>query len=234
MIANTLPPTSPFAVMVSDDGETEPEPESDSWPQPQSPSDSDVSVGKERGPGQAFSTIVSLPTPEPLPRPKPTWWSEAWEMLDGIQSEDMRIGYLTPMSGEEFRYKCESDVHAIDLCRTRSVIDPITGESRLATEQDDENRVVGGVMWSDEAITMSADYGKGSNPNGMHIHHLKRMLECVPNGRGLTLHTTSEFLVEEGERSREWVHAAGLEMLGTKCIVIGRIPLDTWRITGSS
>jgi hypothetical protein len=71
-------------------------------------------------------------------------------MLDGIQSEDMRFGYLTPMSREEFRYRCASDVHAIDLYCTRSIIDPITGESRLATEQDDENQVVGGVLWSDE------------------------------------------------------------------------------------
>jgi hypothetical protein len=54
---------------------------------------------------------------------------------------------------------------------------------------------------------MSAAYGKGSNTNGIHLHHLKRMLECIPNSRGLTLHTTSEFLVEEGEKFREWVQS---------------------------
>jgi hypothetical protein len=41
----------------------------------------------------------------------------------------------------------------------------------------------------------------------MHLHHLKRMLECVPNGRGLTLHTTSEFLVEEGKKFRGWAES---------------------------
>jgi hypothetical protein len=111
------------------------------------------------------------------------------------------------MSGEEFCYRCESDVHAIDEYCTRSVTDPTTGESRLAREQDDENQVVCGVLWSDEAITMSATYGKGLNPNGMHLHHLKKMLECVPNGRGLTLHTTSEFLAEEGDKFRIWVQS---------------------------
>jgi hypothetical protein len=180
--STALPSTSPFAVVLSDDDTEE---ETISWPQPAE----DVPTIKEKGPAQALPTIVPLPTPKPLPRSKPTWWSEAWEMLDGIQSEDARIGYLTPMSGEEFRYKCESDVQAIDLYYSRSLIDSDTGESRLATEQDDENQVIAGVLWSDEAITMSAVYGKGSDPNGLHFHHLKRMFECVTNGRGLTLHT---------------------------------------------
>jgi hypothetical protein len=113
--------------MLSDDGEPETEPVSDGSPQPQSPPVSDAP--EEKG-------IVSLPTPEtpPIPKARPVWWSEAWEVLDRIESDDPRIGYLTQMSREEFRYKCESNVHAIDLYCTRSVVDPVTGESRPATE----------------------------------------------------------------------------------------------------
>jgi hypothetical protein len=196
---SALPPTSPFAVMLSDDGEQETEPESDGQPQPQSPSESDVP--EERGPAQTFPTIVSIPTPGLPPRPKtrPTWWSEAWEMSDGIESEDPRIGYLSPMSGEEFRLKCESDVHAIDLYCSRQ------------DEQNEENQVVGGVMWSDEAIILSVAHGKGHNRNEIHLQHLRKMLDCVPNGLGLTLHTTSEFLVEEREKFRGWVESGRIQ-----------------------
>jgi 2,4-dienoyl-CoA reductase-like NADH-dependent reductase (Old Yellow Enzyme family) len=37
------------------------------------------------------------------------------------------------------------------------------------------------------------------------------MLERVPNGRGLTLHTTSEFLVAEGEKFRGWVESGSIQ-----------------------
>jgi hypothetical protein len=109
------------------------------------------------------------------------------------------------MSGEEFRYKCESYIHAIDQYCSRSLIDPVTGESRTAEEQDNENQLVAGVMWSDEAITLSAVTGKGCDPYERHLHHLKKMLEVCPTGRGPTLHTTSEMLVREGEKFRGWV-----------------------------
>jgi hypothetical protein len=191
-LAPALPPTSPFSIMPSDEEEPATEPESDGWPQPRFSSESE---SEEKGPEQAFPTIVSLPTPElpPSPKVRPNWWSEAWEMLDGIESEDTWIGYLTPMSVEAFRYKCESDVHAIDLYCTRQ------------DEDDEENQVVGGVMWSDEAITFSAAYGKGKDRNEIHLHNLRKMLDCILNGRGLTMHRTSEFLVAEGEKSRGWV-----------------------------
>jgi hypothetical protein len=52
--------------------------------------------------------------------------------------------------------------------------------------------------------------GKGTDPNEMHLHHLKRMLDCVPNGRGLTLHTTFEFLVTEGEKFRGWIERGAI------------------------
>jgi hypothetical protein len=115
-------------------------------------------------------------------------------MLDGIESEDPRIGYLTPMSGEE-----SSDVHAIGLYCSRQ------------NEQDGENQVVGGVMSSDEAVTLSVAHGKGHNRNEIHLQHLRKMLDYVPNGLGLTLHTTSEFLVEEGEKSRGWVESGRIQ-----------------------
>jgi hypothetical protein len=185
--------TPGFQQTLRDEGESEVTAtvtESDSWP---TPIDEGSDVEK-KGPAQLFPTIVSFqpPEPEPLPRPKPTWWSDAWEMLDGMESESPLCQYMIPMSGEAFRHKCESDIHAIDLYCSRSVIDPVTGESRLANEQDDENQVVGGVMWSDEAITMSAVCRKGQDPFEIDLHHLKKMLEVVPNGRRITLHTTSE------------------------------------------
>jgi hypothetical protein len=197
-LAPALPPTSPFAIMLNNEEEPTTEPESDGWPQPQSPSERE---SEEKGPAQTFPTIVSLPAPDlpPSPKVRPTWWSEAWEMLDGIESEDTRIGYLTPMSEEEFRYKCESDVHAIDLYCTRP------------DDQDEENQVVGGVMWSDEAITSSAVCGKGRSRDAIHLQNLKRMLDCIPNGRGLTIHTTSEYLVTEGEKFRGWVECGRIQ-----------------------
>jgi hypothetical protein len=159
-------------------------------------------------------TIVSLPTPEPLPRPKPTWWSEPWDMLDGIQPEES-LGYLTPMCGAEFRFKCESDIHAIDLYCTRSIIDPITGESRLAEVQDDENQVVAGVMWCDEPITLSAVYGKGYDPNGLYLSHQRRMLDICPAGRGITLRTTSALFDRRRDEvqgtNRKWIPWRGME-----------------------
>jgi hypothetical protein len=136
--------------------------------------------------------------------------SDSWEILDGIESESHLCHYLTPMSGEEFRYKCESDIHAIDLYCSRSVIDPATGESRMANEQDDENQVVAGVMWSDEAITMSVVCRKGQDPYGICLHHLKKMLEVCLARRGLTLHTTSELLVTESEKFRGWVESGAI------------------------
>jgi hypothetical protein len=184
----------PVDAAYSDDAVSE----SDTQPAP--PEDEET---EEKGPAQMFPAIVSLPTSEPLPRPKPTWWSDAWEMLDGIQSESSVRDYLIPVSGEEFRVRCESDVHAIDLYCSRSVIDPVTGESRLANEQDDENQVVTGVMWSDEVITMSAVYGKGRDPNELHLLHLKRMLDACPANHAFFLHTSSEFLLTEGEKFRE-------------------------------
>jgi hypothetical protein len=131
-------------------------------------------------------------------------------MLDGIRSESAIRGYLILMSGEEFRIRCESDVHAMDLYCSRSVIDPITGGSRLAEEQNDENQVVAGVMWSDEAVTMSAVYGKGCDPNGLHLAYLKKMLDACPVNRALTLHTTSEFLRTEGAKFRELIESGSL------------------------
>jgi hypothetical protein len=200
---------SPLDVAFSDDAD------SDSEIQPiqlDTQNEAQISTPEieEKGPAQTFPTIVSLPTPEPLPRPKPTWWSEAWEMLDGIQSESQLRNSLTPMSGEEFRLKCGSDVHAIDLYCSRSVIDPITGESRLADEQDDERQVVTGVMWSDEAITKSVVYGKGRDPNELDLLHLKKMLDACPADRAFTLHTSSEFLLVEGEKFRELVESGSL------------------------
>jgi hypothetical protein len=83
VVTLALPPTSPFAEMLSDEGESEVTAtvtESDSWP---TPSD-EGSDTEKKGPAQLFPTAVSLrtPEPEPLPRSKPTWWSDAWEMLD--------------------------------------------------------------------------------------------------------------------------------------------------------
>jgi hypothetical protein len=162
--------------MLSDSDE---EP-SDAWVAPATDSEGEDS----KGPAHLFPTIVSLPTPlvEPVQKVKPLWWSEAWDMLDGIESDDLRIRYVVPMSGEHFVVKCESDVHAIDNYCSRTVHDEESGESRIAEEQDDMHQVVCGVMRSGEAITFSATYGKGSNPNERYLHHLKRMLEAVPNG----------------------------------------------------
>jgi hypothetical protein len=120
-------------------------------------------------------------------------------MLDGIESEDIRIGYLPPMSGEAFRYKCKSDVHTMDIYCTRQ------------DENYDENQVVGGVMWSDEATTFSAAYGKEKDQNEIHLHNLTKMLDCIPNGRGLTMHTTSGFLVAEGGKFRGWVECGRVQ-----------------------
>jgi hypothetical protein len=147
-------------------------------------------------------------------------------MLEGIESEDPRIEYVVPRSGEHFLIKCESDAHAIDNYCSRTVYDADSGETRLANEFDDEHQVVCGVMWSDEVITLSSTYGRGANPNETYLHHLKRLLQAVPNGRGLILHTSSEFLLEEGEKFRQWVksgriaevynqmHSAWREILG--------------------
>jgi hypothetical protein len=195
------PIVPPLGVLFSDDAEN------DSEAQPtqldvQNDAQASTPETEGRPPAQLFPTIVSLPTPEPLPKPKPQWWSEAWDMLEGIQSEDQRIGILTPVCGDEFRLKCESDIHAIDVYCSQPVFDPVTSESRSATEEDDEFQVAAGVMWSDEVITMSAVYGKGRDPNDMHVHHLKKIVDLCPAGRGLTLHTSSEFLRTEGEKFR--------------------------------
>jgi hypothetical protein len=200
-----LPKSSPFSVVMSDSEETSDEESSNPWPAPATDSENE----DRKGPAQLFPTIVSLPTPpvEPARKERPLWWTDAWDMLDGIESEDLPIEYVVPMSGEHFVVKCESDVHAIDNYCSRTVVDAVTGESRLAIEEDDQHQVVCGVMWSDEAITLSATYGKGANPNERYLHHLKRLLDAVPNGRGLTLHTSSEFLLEEGEKFRQWVQS---------------------------
>jgi hypothetical protein len=113
------------------------------------------------------------------------------------------------MSGEEFRLKCESDVHASDLYCSRSVLDPVTGESRLAEERD-ENQVVAGLMWSDEAITMSAVCAKGRSLDGLFLLHLKRMLDASPSNGAFTLHTSSAFLRTEGEKFRELIERGEL------------------------
>jgi hypothetical protein len=190
----TAPPEAPLDVLFSADvSESEPESQSDAQTrEPNTDDETHVQV----------PTIVSLPTPEPLPKQKPQWWSEAWDMLDGIQSESRFWPYLVPMSGAELRLKCESDIHAIDVYCSRSILDPNTGESRMANEQDEENQVVTGVMWSDEAITMSAVYGKSRDPNDMFVAHLKKMLDLCPAGHVLTLHPTSAFLKTKGEKFR--------------------------------
>jgi hypothetical protein len=138
---------------------------------------------------------------------KPQWWTEAWDMLDGIESEDPRVDYLEQVDGVHFLAKCESDIHAIDNYCSRTVADPVSGEERLAQESDDMHQTVCGAIWSDEVITFSATCGKGADPNERFLHHLKRMLQVVPNGRGLTLHTSSEFLLEEGEKFRSWIQS---------------------------
>jgi hypothetical protein len=170
------------------------------------------SVEEEKGPAQLFPTIVSLPTPEPEPLPsqKPAWWTEAWDILDGIRSEHTIPRNLIPMSPEEFSYRCNSDVHAIDQYCTRSIIDPDTGESRLAGEADDENQVVTGVIWSDEAITMSDVHGKGRDPDELFLAHLKKMLDLCPNHGAFYMYSASEFLVTEGSKFREWVESDSL------------------------
>jgi hypothetical protein len=72
---------------------------------------------------------------------------------------------------------------------------------------DDMHQTVCGAIWSDEVITLSATCGKGVDPNERFLHHLKCILQLVPNGRGITLHTSSEFLLEEGEKFRQWVQS---------------------------
>jgi hypothetical protein len=191
--------------MLSDSEDTSEEESSNPWPPPATtPESSD-----EKGPAQLFPTIVSLPTPPaaPVQQEKPLWWTEAWEMLDGIESVDPRIGYVEPVDGEHFLAECESDIHAIDNYCSRTVFDTASGEGRLAQESDDMYQTVCGVIWSDEVITFSSIGGKGADPNERYLHHLKCMLQVVPNGRGLTLHTSCEFLLEEGEKFRSWVQS---------------------------
>jgi hypothetical protein len=195
-----LPVSSPFATMLSDSADSADEEESSNpWPAPVT---TDSEGDDEKGAAQNFPTIVSLPTPLPvlIPEEKPTWRSDAWEMLLGIESEDQRIGHLKPVSPETFRIKCESDVHAIDLHCSRP------------DENDEINQVVGGVMWSDEVITLSVAYSrKFRSQEETHLHNLKRMLDCIPNGCGLTTHTKSELLVTEGEKFRGWVESGQIQ-----------------------
>jgi hypothetical protein len=134
-------------------------------------------------------------------------------MLDGIESEDPRCGYVEPVCGAHFLEKCQSDIHAIDNYCSRPVYDEQSGESYIAQEDDEVQQSVCGVLWSDEVITLSAIGGKGANPNERYLHHLKKMLEAVPNGRGLTLHTSSEFLLEEGEKFRLWVQSGQIDQV---------------------
>jgi hypothetical protein len=200
-----LPESSPYSVMLSDSEETtDDEPQ---FPQPVSTPDSENEDRK--GPAQLFPTIVSLPTApiEPVRVERPQWWTEAWNMLDGIESEDPRIGYVVPVEGRCFEPKCESDCHAIDRYCSRFAVDAVTGETRNATREDDQQQVVCGAMWTDEVITLSATCGKGCDPDERYLHHLKMLLSAVPNGRALTLHTSSEFLFQEGEKFRQWVQS---------------------------
>jgi hypothetical protein len=151
--APALPESSPFSVMLSDSDEVSEEESSNPWPAPATDSENE----DKKGPAQLFPTIVSLPTPPaaPVHQAKPLWWTEAWDMLDGIESEDLRVEYLVPVCGEHFLARCESDIHAIDNYCSRTVYDEESGESRIAEEQDDMQQTVCGVMWSDEVITLS-------------------------------------------------------------------------------
>jgi ribonuclease HI len=203
-----LPATSPFAVVLSDSSDSDiaisDEESSNPWPAPATTPDS----ADEKGKAQLFPTIASLPTPAPTPevQERPQWWTEAWDMLEGIESEDQRKGYLRPVDGVHFLARCESDIHEIDNYCSRTVVEA-SGAERLAQEADDMHQTVCGAIWSDEVITLSATCGKGVDPNERFLHHLKCILQLVPNGRGITLHTSSEFLLEEGEKFRQWVQS---------------------------
>jgi hypothetical protein len=153
--APALPETSPFSVMLSDPDTAEVSEEESSGPWPEKTPTADSENEDRKGPAQLFPTIVSLPTPSvtPVPQEKPPWWTEAWEMLDGIESEDPRCRYVEPVCGAHFLEKCQSDIHAIDNYCSRSVYDEQTGESRIAQEDDEVQQSVCVVMWSDEVIT---------------------------------------------------------------------------------
>jgi hypothetical protein len=69
-------------------------------------------------------------------------------------------------------------------------------------ENDEENQVVGGVMWSDEAITFSAAHEKGGNRNEIHLQNLSNLRK---------MHTISEFLAVEGEKFRGWVECGRVQ-----------------------
>jgi hypothetical protein len=60
---------------------------------------------------------------------------------------------------------------------------------------------------------MSAVYGKGRDVNDMHVHHLKKVFDLCPGRRGLTLHSSSEFLRTEGDKFRGLVESVGPDSL---------------------
>jgi hypothetical protein len=190
---------SAVASDVASDNESEIEIESDTQPQPPESGDE---VRSKHSFISAFDhgfRPPAPPPPEPVIPARPSWWAAPWEKLEqeALPGTLLIPQVLCPL---QFKELATSDIRAIDMYRSETEIDPVTGEKITGREGYDLFHGVTGVVSSDEYVTLSRSVGYNCNDENMLLANAAAMMSLVPQGQLLALHTCSSWLATEFQK----------------------------------
>jgi hypothetical protein len=107
----------------------------------------------------------------------------------------------------EFREQVDSNVRALDFYGSRKKINPNTGEETVGGDGSDLFHGVVVIVWSDELAMLTRAANYNGTKEELILSSVAGMMSLVPEGRTLDLHTESQWLVTEMEKTRGHVAA---------------------------
>jgi hypothetical protein len=158
---------------------------SDKPPQPPKDSEDDRPL-----PRPTFSSFEHQ-----VPRAKPECCTEAWDQLEGGQSEFGEC--ILPVCPLEFRNEVLMDVSAFDQPGYQTQTDPTTGATILPNQGNELLGGVVGVFWSCTHVTMTSCADKNTTSEMDFLRNFSQLVSLCPEGRTLMFKTHSKELVEE-------------------------------------